>query len=179
MLFCCLRNYIETQQIDYDNKNKQSTLISMSNNISPDTFVGSRETFWDEEEKDMLIRYTESMNKIENPYDINSLYLFNSSLVCFKISNIHYEFFDCTETDFDDLNVECIDDKYYYCRSSNLLKSSFTKKELLEYLHMTHKRLNITADIKYAAKNDIVGCGIKITYDCFDNNDIKGNNAVP
>ena len=171
MLFYSLRNYIEIQQIDYDNKNKQSTLISLANNITPDTFVGSRETFWDEEDKDLLIRYTEKMNKIENPYDINSLYLFNSSLTYFSISNVHYEFCDCTEADFDDLNVDRIDDKYYYCRSSNLLKSSFTKEELLDYLHMTRKQLIITADIKYAAKSKVVGCGIEITYDDLDNND--------
>ena len=108
------------------------------------------------------------MNKIENSNDINRLYLLNSSLVYFKISNINYEFYDCTESDFDVLDVDHIDDKYYYGRVSNLLKSPFKKEELLDYLHMTHKQLIITAEIEYAAKNEVIGCGIEITYDDID-----------
>ena len=108
------------------------------------------------------------MNKISPSCNPNNLYLLNSSLIHFSITNIHCSFNNCTNDGFDYIsyfNIDVKDGEYYYSRySSSDVKAKFTKNELFELLNKTYKHLVITADVNYAVKQDLVGCGIEITY---------------
>lgn len=156
--------YLNVKSINFHSKQKQDTLINLSTDICPDTFIGNRETFWEEDDKDKLNRFTKDMYKINNPFEHNALLLLNSQMIHFRFSNVSFNINDCSPDDFKDLNIEFRDGKYYYSRYSNVMKAPFEKDELLEYLNKSRKVLKLSFDIDYAVKNDIVGCGIMIEY---------------
>ena len=158
------KDNITLRKLNHKLKNKQETLINLSEGLEPDTFIGCRETFWEEEDKNLLVRFTEGMYKISDKYGGNRLYLINSFLVHYSITNIQYQFNDCTADDFEYLDIKVKDNQYYYSRYSSNLKAPFTKDELFEHLRKTWKHLVITADVNYATKQDTVGCGIEISY---------------
>ena len=159
-----IKPYLSVKSISFHSKQKQDTLINLSKNIHPDTFIGNRETFWEEDDKDKLNRYTKDMYKIDNQFDHNTLLLLNSQMIHFRFSNVFFNIKDCSPDDFDELRIDFKDGKYYYSRYSNVMKVPFEKDELLEYLNKSRKVLKLSFDIDYAVKNDIVGCGIMIEY---------------
>ena len=159
-----IKPYLNVESISFHSKHKQDALINLSKKIHPDTFIGNRETFWEEDDKDKLKRFTEEMYKIDNQFDHNTLLLLNSQMIHFRFSNVSFNINDCSPDDFDDLHIDFKDGKYYYSRYSNVMKVPFEKDELLEYLNKTKKVLKLSFDIDYAVKNDIVGCGIIIEY---------------
>ena len=159
-----IKDNLVVKALNYKLKNKQETLIDLSKGINPDTIIACRETFWEEDDKNLLIRFTEGMNKICDKNNANNYYLINSSLIHFSVTNIQYSFKDCTVDDFNYLDIEIKDGKYYYSRIGTELKASFTKEEMFEYLKKTLKHLVITFDVNCAVKSDIVGCGIIVYY---------------
>lgn len=146
----------------------------MSKKIIPDTFIGNRETFWEEDDKDKLKRFSEKMTKIDDPYFVNEMYLLNSKNILFNITNVSFKISDCTIDDFDNLGVEKQGDVYLYSRLENVIKIPYTKEELLLHLKQTRKRLVMTFDVISSVNEEIVGCGIKITY----NEDEEANNDI-
>ena len=160
-----LKPYLTFENISFHSNQKQDHLINLASGMDPDTFVGNRETFWEEDDKDKLSRFTKDMYKIDNPYDHGTLYLLNSQWIHFQFSNVQFEIVDCSLDDFDELNIETKDGQYYYSRYSNIMKVPFEKDELFNYLQKTRKVLKLSFDIEYSVKRKNVGCGIKIQYD--------------
>lgn len=174
VFFNTFASNINTIEINYQSKEKQNTLINMSKKIIPDTFIGNRETFWEEDDKDKLKRFSEKMTKIDDPYFVNEMYLLNSKNILFNITNVSFKISDCTIDDFDNLGVEKQGDVYLYSRLENVIKIPYTKEELLLHLKQTRKRLVMTFDVISSVNEEIVGCGIKITY----NEDEEANNDI-
>ncbi len=159
---------IKTEKVNNQNKHKQELLIDSSKEFEPDTYLGSRETFWDEAETDLLIKFTENMHRISDQYCANQMFLINSSLIHYSVTNIKFTFEDCTIDDFAPLGINVQNETYYYSKYSTELKAPFTKEELFDYLHKTLKRLIITADVNYATKCDVIGSGIEVSYEELD-----------
>lgn len=174
VFFNTFASNINTIEINYQSKEKQNTLINMSKKIIPDTFIGNRETFWEENDKDKLKRFSEKMTKIDDPYFVNEMYLLNSKNILFNITNVSFKISDCTIDDFDNLGVEKQGDVYLYSRLENVIKIPYTKEELLLHLKQTRKRLVMTFDVISSVNEEIVGCGIKTTY----NEDEEANSDV-
>lgn len=174
VFFNTFASNINTIEINYQSKEKQNTLINTSKKIIPDTFIGNRETFWEEDDKDKLKRFSEKMTKIDDPYFVNEMYLLNSKNILFNITNVSFKISDCTIDDFGNLGVEKQGDVYLYSRLENVIKIPYTKEELLLHLKQTRKRLVMTFDVISSVNEEIVGCGIKITY----NEDEEANSDV-
>ena len=168
MLINSFKNSIRMKKISYNSNSKQQTLIELSEGLSPDTFIGCRETFWEEDDKNLLINFTEGMHKIGSQHSRDQLFLLNSSMTHFTITNIRYDIYDCTVDDFENLNVIINDGKYFYSRYCLPLKAPFTKEELFEYLNKTLKHFVITAEINIGVTEEIIGCGIDIVYEDSD-----------
>lgn len=93
----------------------------------------------------------------------NEIYLLDSNLIHFKLSNIVIKFQDYSEDDFDLIGVKLKNEKYLY-NIANDIYIPFEHEELIEHIHRTRKNIMIYADIEYKLFSDIVGTGIEITF---------------
>ena len=176
--FECFYSNINTRKINYKSKDKQDTLINLSQKIYPDTFIGNRETFWEEDDKDKLMRFTENMYKIDNPNSYNELYLLNSQRIYFTIRNVSFDICDCSVDDFYRLGVEKQGDVFLYSRLANIMKIPYSKEELLSHLKQTRKRLVMSFDVCSAVKEETAGCGIIISYSDNEESDKTDENTT-
>ncbi len=160
-------DHLKIKSINYRNHEKQKTLIDLDAeiNINTDIFIGNKDTFWEEENKNLLTEYVSKKKKISIPNIYDEMYLLDSSLLYFNISNFHVEFENYTIDNIKDLNVEIENGKYLYYRYSNCVPISFERDELIQHLQRTVRIVNIYADIEYKILGDIVGCGIEILFD--------------
>lgn len=156
---------IDYKEISYDNKHKQRMLIDAIKKLSlkPSVAIGNRDDFWgDEEERDILKKYTEAMTKITYPGGYNYFFILDESLIEFSLENIRVEFTDlswenikhkCKESEGESIKFNVTNDIYL----------PFTKSEIEEYITNTEKKVLVYADIKIRLGNKKVGAGIKIT----------------
>lgn len=166
-LFKRIYDHLKIKSINYRCHEKQRTLIDLDAkiNINTDVFIGNKDTFWEEEKKNLLAEYVSKKKKISIPNIYDEMYLLDSSLLYFNISNFYVEFENYTIDNIRDLNVEIENGKYLYYRYSNCVPISFECDELLQHLQRTVRIVNIYADIEYKVSEDIVGCGIEILFD--------------
>lgn len=131
--------------------------------LKPSVAIGNRDDFWgDEEERDILKKYTEAMTKITYPGGYNYFFILDESLIEFSLENIRVEFTDlswenikhkCKESEGESIKFNVTNDIYL----------PFTKSEIEEYITNTEKKVLVYADIKIRLGNKKVGAGIKIT----------------
>lgn len=154
------------KEIQYDNKNKQSHLIKLVTDagIEGNILIGNRDEFWEEEDKDILNRYTSNMHVIQYPAGYNFYCILDSKSIEFAMENIQVE--------FEDLEWKYIKDKYckedngkLFYNVTNDIYIPLEKSEIEQYVHNTRKRVIVYADIKYRLSNDKVGAGIQIVFD--------------
>lgn len=159
-------NAIKVEQIDYDNRNKQSKLIELNEKYSKTSniYIGNRETFWDEDDRELLIKYSSKMIHLSKNDGYNEIYLLDSNLIYFKLSNITIKSKDLSEDNFDSIGVKYENNEYLY-NIANDVYVPFAQKELIEHIHRTKKNIMIYANIEYKLFEDIVGTGIEITFD--------------
>lgn len=159
-------NAIKVEQIDYDNKNKQSKLIELNEKYSKtsNVYIGNRETFWDEDDRELLIKYSSKMIHLSKNDGYNEIYLLDSNLIYFKLSNITIKSKDLSEDNFDSIGVKYENNEYLY-NIANDVYVPFEQKELIEHIHRTKKNIMIYANIEYKLFEDIVGTGVEITFD--------------
>lgn len=154
------------EEIQYENKNKQSRLIELvtETGIDGDVLIGNRDEFWEEEDKDLLNRYTSNMHVIKYPAGYNFYCILDSESIGFAMENIQVE--------FEDLEWEYIKDEYckedngkLFYNVTNDIYIPLEKSEIEQYVHNTKKRVIVYADIKYRSSNNKVGAGIQIVFD--------------
>lgn len=154
------------EKVDYNDKNKQQTLIDLSNGLNCNIIIGNKQTFWDEENQELLNEYVKQFTKLPYPNSDYMIFLLNGNTIFFNMSNISVNIRKVTKDEFENLGVEYKNNKYYYNRISNEEKIEFeNEQELLEHLHNIIRNVDITATIKYAFGSDTVGCGIIINFE--------------
>lgn len=155
---------IEYKEVSFDYKEKQKTLIELAESIgvNPTVVIGNRDEFWDEEENNILKKYTENMTRIKYPGGYNYYFLLDNSLIEFSMENITIEY---KEPTLDNVRRKCKDvdaDNILY-NVTNDIYIPFAKKEVEEYIKDTEKIIIAYADIKLRLKEGKVGAGIEIT----------------
>lgn len=156
---------IDYKEISYDNKHKQQSLIDAIEELSlrPSVAIGNREDFWgDEEERDILKKYTEAMKRIIYPGGYNYYFILDESLIEFSLENIRVEF---TDLPWENIKHKCkeSEDGSIKFNVTNDIYLPFTKSEIEEYITNTEKKVLVYADIKIRLGNEKVGAGIEIT----------------
>lgn len=160
----CLGEHVEILKLKNTDRTKQEQFIEKSTPYIPNVFIGNKHTFWEENDQFMLQNYIDAMEKVDFSCGCKRLYLINSNLVSFRVSQIHIECFDYTESDFDALNIEKSGNDYFYSRSNGGIKAKYEKKELLDLLHKTLKKIHIEVEYEYGFQSDFVGCSLEIEY---------------
>lgn len=160
----CLGEHVEILKLKNTDRTKQEQFIEKSTPYIPNVFIGNKHTFWEENDQFMLQNYIDAMEKVDFSCGCKRLYLINSNLVSFRVSQIHIECFDYTESDFDTLNIEKSGNDYFYSRSNGGVKAKYEKKELLDLLHKTLKKIHIEVEYEYGFQSDFVGCSLEIEY---------------
>ena len=158
------------QNIDYielspKDKHKQKTLIDAIENLSliPSIAIGNRDNFWgDEEDKDILKKYTETMKRITYPGGYNYYFILDENLIEFSLENIRVEFTDLT---WENIKNKCKEneDGSIKFNVTNDIYLPFTKSEIEEYITNTEKKVLVYGDIKIRLGGEKVGAGIEIT----------------
>ena len=161
-----LHKMLILKEVKYNNKTKQKTLVELikENNINADIFIGNRDVFWGEEDKDLLKKFTENMNRIIFPDGNNRFYLIDHRLVHCYLSDISVEFIDLS---YDEIEKECKKDdsgRILY-NITNDIYIPFDKEELEEHVQRIMKKIRVNAQIHYVIERDIVGGGIQIVSD--------------
>ena len=154
-------DYIE---ISSDDKHKQQTLINAVKKLSlnPSIAIGNRDDFWgDEEGKDILQKYTESMKRIKYPNGYNSYFILDENLIEFSLENIRVEFSDLTWENIKHKCKEGEDGSIKY-NVTNDIYLPFTKSEIEEYITNTEKKVLVYGDIKIRLGSEKVGAGMQI-----------------
>lgn len=161
-----IAQHLNMRAVKYEAKNKQETLITMvkSLNITPDTVVGNRETFWEEDDKNALNRFTEGMQRITFPDGNNVYAILDSSLIHFSFSAFEIR---CEDLDITEVEKRCRKeaDGSTCFNVTNDIYIPFGDEELTEHIHRTMKKVTIFALATYKADKRKVGAGIEITFD--------------
>ena len=156
---------IDYTEIPYDDKHKQQTLIDAVERLSlnPSIAIGNRDDFWgDEEEKDILKKYTQTMKRITYPGGYNYYFILDEKLIEFSLENIRVEF---TDLPWENIKRKCkeSEDGSIKFNVTNDIYLPFTKSEIEEYITNTEKKVLVYADVKIRLGGEKVGAGIQIT----------------
>ncbi len=167
-IFAFIRSILPN--IDYniifnDNKHKQQILIDAIQKlqINPSVAIGNRDDFWgDDEEKDILKKFTETMKRIRYPEGYNHYFILDEKLIEFSLENIRVEF---TDLPWENIKHRCKEgeDGSLKFNVTNNIYLPFTKSEIEEYITNTEKKVLVYADIKIRLGSEKVGAGIEIT----------------
>lgn len=151
------------EEVKYDRKDKQKTLIDMVEGlpIVPDVVIGERDTFWSESDQKMLQKYTNGMRHLEYPGGYNYYFIIDSSKIGFSIENIRISYAN-EEVESILARCEMREDGKYLLNITNDIFIPFSKDDLIKYVHDTEKVLTLSADIKYRIRAAKVGAGIEI-----------------
>lgn len=154
---------IAFEKISYTQKNKQQKLINMieESEIIPTVAIGNRDEFWDEEESDILKKYTAKMKKIKYPGGYNYFFILDSELIEFSMTNLRVEFVDLSWEEIKHRCKENENGKWSF-NVTNDIYIPFDKSEIEKYITNTKKKVLVYADIKMRLKSDKVGAGIQI-----------------
>ncbi|MBE6899726.1 MAG: hypothetical protein E7479_03555 [Ruminococcaceae bacterium] len=169
-IYACLLS----KELNYKEKNKQQQFINLleANGVSGDTVIGEASTFsfWREDDKDLLNKYTSNMDKIEYPDGINSICVIESSAVHFSMFDIKVVF---SNLEKEEIMHQCkIDEeKGILYNVTNDIFIPFSKEELIKHINNIQKRVSIYATIKYKLDKKIVGAILNINYDDSDSNE--------
>lgn len=129
----CLGEHVEILKLKNTDRTKQEQFIEKSTPYIPNVFIGNKHTFWEENDQFMLQNYIDAMEKVDFSCGCKRLYLINSNLVSFRVSQIHIECFDYTESDFDALNIENPETTTSILGAMGELKPSMKKKNCWIY----------------------------------------------
>lgn len=151
------------EEVKYDRKDKQKTLIDMVEGlpIVPDVVIGERDTFWQESDQKMLQKYTDGMRHLEYPGGYNYYFIIDSSKIGFSIENIRISYAN-EEAESILSRCEMRENGKYLLNITNDIFIPFSKDDLIKYVHDTEKVLTLSADIKYRIRADKVGAGMEI-----------------
>lgn len=151
------------EEVKYDRKDKQKTLIDMVEGLPlvPDVVIGERDTFWQESDQKMLQKYTDGMRHLEYPGGYNYYFIIDSSKIGFSIENIRISYAN-EEAESILARCEMREDGKYLLNITNDVFIPFSKDDLIKYVHDTEKVLTLSADIKYRIRADKVGAGMEI-----------------
>ena len=154
------------KEVKYTNRNKQEYLISLvnDNNVSPNIVVGQERKFWNEEDKEILNRFTQDMERIDFPNGHNYCFMLDGSKIEFEYLNVRIEFEDLTWEQIEDRYCKKNEDGTILFNVTNDIYIPFEKSEIIDYINKTEKLLKIYADIKYKEPDEMIGAGIQIVY---------------
>lgn len=153
---------ISFQEISYNNKNKQSTLINMVRALAQpcDVIIGDCGRYWNEADKTLLVSFTSQMKHVNYPNGYNRYFILDSQSIEFAFSNIRVEFEDVP---WEDILDKCQQEKDRIAYNvTNNLYIPFGKDELKEHIHNIEKRMVIYADVSFRLSSNKVGAGIEI-----------------
>lgn len=162
-----IRPSLIVKKVKFDNKSKQRKLIALNEEYSKgsNVYIGNRDTFYDEDDPELLMKYTSKMTHYSVTDGYNKLFLIDSNLIYFDINNIEIEYLSFDESNVDNMaDVKHNGDEILY-NISNGLYVPFDKKELIDHLNRTRQTIRIVADIEYKLLDNTVGSGIEITFD--------------
>lgn len=151
-----IAQYLKVQSVKYEAKDKQETLINMvkSLNITPDTVVGNRETFWEGEDKNALNKFTEGMRRIIFSDGNNVYAIFDSSLIHFSFSDVEILCEDLDSAEMEDHCRKEADGSACF-NVTNDIYIPFGDEELTEHIHRTRKKVTISAMATYKIEQKI------------------------
>lgn len=169
IIFTFLRIYHDNiifKKLKYTNRNKQEHLISLvnDNNISPNIVIGQERKFWNEEDKDVLSKFTQNMERIDFPNGHNYCFMLDGSKIEFEYSNVRVEFEDLTWEQIEERYCKKTEDGAILFNVTNDIYIPLEKSEIIDYINKTEKLLKIDVDVKYKAPNEMIGAGIQIVY---------------
>ena len=162
-----VKSRLKFKKINYKNKNKQEKFIKFIEkyDINGDTIISEKWPFYFsyEEDKQLLSRYVEKMDKVEYPEGMNYYCIVDSSKFEFCIEDIEVVFNDLGEKEFKN-----------YCRNSdengleynvmNNIYIPFKYDELVQHMKNTQKIIKINATLKYKINEDVVGSVLIVDY---------------
>lgn len=161
-----LRKNIDVQSISFEDKNKQKQLIELVKKagVQGTIAIGNREEFWDEENQELLLKFTENMHRIEYPEGYDSFYILDGRQIEFSFHHVTMAFENLSD---DEIAERCRknEDGTISYNVTNGLYIPFDKEEITEFVHSTWKKAKITVDIHYRLSSETVGAGIEITTD--------------
>ncbi|MBD5104257.1 MAG: hypothetical protein HDT47_05280 [Ruminococcaceae bacterium] len=161
-----LNNALIIKEVKYNDRTKQKTLVTLIKDmdIDADTFIGNRDVFWGEEDKELLKNFTKNMKHIKFPNGNNHFYLVDHRLVHCHLSDISVEFIDLS---YNEIEKQCKkdDDGRILYNITNDIYIPFDKAELEEHIQRIKKKIRVHAHIHYVIECDEVGGGIQIVSD--------------
>lgn len=163
--FRTLRDFFILQTLDYEQPDKQETLIQMlqESGVEADLVVGSRELFWEERDKDLLQKATENMSRIKLPDNANGYYLIDSRRTSFLLHDIEVRFADLSWEEIMENCRETEDGKLEFNVTNNLYVP-FEKPELQKHFALTRKKMLVYGSIKHKKPTTPIGVGIEIKH---------------
>ena len=128
--------------------------------IKGDTYLGNRDTFWNEENKNLLKDFVSSMNNVNFSSGYSQIYILDSTSIQFRYFNMRIEFENLTEAEIDE-KCKIDENGNLMYNVTNDIYIPFEKEELTEHVHRTYKKARIYIDISYKV-DGIVGAGMII-----------------
>lgn len=161
-----LHKNIAIASIDAESQNKQKQLIELveKTGVHGTIVIGNREEFWDEENQELLMNFTEKMHRIEHPEGYNHFYILDGRQIEFAVDHITVTFEDLSDEEIAERCRNNEDGTVSY-NVTNELFIPFDKEEIKEFVHSTWKKAKVTVDIHYRLSSETVGAGIEMTTD--------------
>lgn len=158
-----LRNSIKVQSVKYDDMKKQETLIHLikQSKTDGDTYIGNRDVFWGESDKDQLNEFVKGMVKITYPDGNNSFYIINHKLVHCSFSDFEIRLEDFTQQEIEEMCKTNVRGEIEF-NVTNDIYIPFERDELIEHIHRIRKKVFLYANIHYRLDSDNIGAGIEI-----------------
>lgn len=158
-----IRDHISIEKIDESSNTKQQTLIDLicEKNINPDMMIGSRDMFWNEENRSLLTETFDNLHKISYNGGYYNIYLIDSKRLRVHISDINVEYSVLDDNEIMDRQKTDENGNALY-RTLSGVYLPFTKEEYKEYMNSSYKSVYISAKISWEVEDGIIGAGIEI-----------------
>ena len=158
-----LRNSITVEQVKYSDRTKQETLIHLIEQaeIDGDTYIGNRDVFWGESDKNQLNKYVKDMMKIPYPDGNNNFYIINHKLVHCSFSDFEIRLKDFTQQEIEEMCKTNEKGEIEFSVTKDIY-IPFERDELIEHVHRIRKKVFLYATVHYRLDSDNIGAGIEI-----------------
>lgn len=158
-----IKNSVSVQKVKYNCRKMQETLIGLIEirKINGDTYIGNRDVFWAEEDKDKLSRFVEGMKKIPYADGNNNFYIIDHRLVHCGFSDFEVKLEDLSQQEIDSM-CKINEKGEIEFNVANDIYIPFEQEELIEHVRRIRKKVSLCANIHYKLDSDNVGAGIEI-----------------
>lgn len=126
-----------------------------------DTYIGNRDVFWGESDKDQLNEFVKGMVKITYPDGNNNFYIINHKLVHCSFSDFEIRLEDFTQQEIEEMCKTNVRGEIEF-NVTNDIYIPFERDELIKHIHRIRKKVFLYANIHYRLDSDNIGAGIEI-----------------